>query len=106
MRAVGDRFQVELFNFHFRGLGGRTCHLLGLREWGDTDNTIAPALTAISQLESFAGRCSVAVTIDSAQEEMPVLSFSEGFKQLMPHVARPVCLLSNFVEDRIEFIKW
>jgi len=106
VRAGGDRFQVELFNFQFRGLGGRTCHLLGLREFGDTDKTAAPTLAEVHPPEMFAGRCSVAVTVDSAETGMPVLGFSEGLKQLTPRVARPGCLLRHVIENGRELEMW
>jgi len=105
MRAGGGRFQVELFNFQFCGLGGRTCHLLGLRDFGDTDNTLAP-MTEISPSESFAGRCSVAVIVDSAELGLPVLWFSEGLKHLMPRVARHACLLDDLVDNDDDFNMW
>jgi len=106
MRAGGDRFQVELFNFQFCGLRGCACHLLGLREFGDADNTVAPMPMEISPSESFAGRCSVAVIVDSAELGLPVFGYSEGLKQLMPRVARHPCLLADLVENNNALTIW
>mmetsp|Transcript_26042 Transcript_26042/g.49880 ORF Transcript_26042/g.49880 Transcript_26042/m.49880 type:complete len:555 (-) Transcript_26042:27-1691(-) len=106
MRAGGDRFQVKLFNFQFRGLGGRTCHLLGIKELDGTESAAAPALAEASSWEITAARCSVAVTVDSAEEGLPVLGFTDGFKQLMPRIARPACPFANFVENENAFAMW